>query len=606
MKLIIVESPTKCATIKRYLGDDYEVLASRGHVRDLATSGKGGLGVDVENDFKPTYVINKERAATVKELKRFAKKAEDIILATDPDREGEAIAWHLAQILELDLNTTKRLEFHEITRDSVTHAIANPKTIDLDLVSSQETRRILDRIIGFKLSSFLYKKIRSRSAGRVQSATLKIIADVDNEIKAFVPEEYWKILVDIDIHGTVMALDLKKINDEKVEIHNDAEASQILALVPDVMKVKKVKKEIKSRVAKPPFTTSTLQQAAYNKFGYKTSKTSIIAQKLYEGVAIKDGLVGLITYMRTDSTRLSETFINRAKNYITEAFGANYIGETKKSVKKRELAQDAHEAIRPTGNHRTPQSLKPYLTTEEYNIYKLIYNRAVASIMAPKKEEITTVTFEENGLTFALQGSRRIFDGYEILYQYDDDAFVDKYLPKISEGEEFKITAKNKEQEFTQPPAHFSEARIIKTMEQVGIGRPSTYASTIAILQKRKYVTNESGVLKTTDQGQKTIAVLGEYFPEIIDAKYTAKMEEKLDNIASKKLSQFKILKSFYQPFMDDVAKAMQKAKDDEPPTGKFCPKCGSPLVYKNSKKGKFLGCSAFPKCRYIEKDSEK
>ncbi|NLB49887.1 MAG: type I DNA topoisomerase, partial [Erysipelotrichia bacterium] len=348
MKLIIVESPTKCATIKRYLGDDYEVLASRGHVRDLATSGKGGLGVDVENDFKPTYVINKERAATVKELKRFAKKAEDIILATDPDREGEAIAWHLAQILELDLNTTKRLEFHEITRDSVTHAIANPKTIDLDLVSSQETRRILDRIIGFKLSSFLYKKIRSRSAGRVQSATLKIIADVDNEIKAFVPEEYWKILVDIDIHGTVMALDLKKINDEKVEIHNDAEASQILALVPDVMKVKKVKKEIKSRVAKPPFTTSTLQQAAYNKFGYKTSKTSIIAQKLYEGVAIKDGLVGLITYMRTDSTRLSETFINRAKNYITEAFGANYIGETKKSVNKRALAQDAHEAIRPT------------------------------------------------------------------------------------------------------------------------------------------------------------------------------------------------------------------------------------------------------------------
>lgn len=608
MKLIIVESPTKCSTIKRYLGDDYQVMASRGHVRDLATSGKGGLGVDVEHDFKPTYVVNKERISTVKELKKAAKSANDVILATDPDREGEAIAWHLAQILDLDVEKTKRLEFHEITRDSITAAIEKPRVIDMSLVASQETRRILDRIIGFKLSSFLYKKINSRSAGRVQSATLKIIVDCDNEIKAFVPEEYWKILVNADIQGTEMALELKKVNGEKVEIHDEASASQILKLVPDVMQVKKVKKEVKTRAPKDPFITSTLQQAAYNKFGYKTSKTQAISQKLYEGISLKDEVVGLITYMRTDSTRLSETFIKRAKNYITETFGEQYIGEPPiKKKKTTELSQDAHEAIRPTGNHRTPQSLRPFLSNEEYNIYKLIYNRAVASLMAPKKEEITTVTFEENGLTFTLQGARRIFDGYEVLYQYDDDVSIDKYIPKIVEGEQFKITRKDKEQAFTQPPAHFSEAKIIKTMELVGIGRPSTYASTIAILQKRKYVTNESGVLKTTDQGQKTIAVLDEYFPEIIDAKYTAKMEEKLDNIASGHETQNKILGRFYGPFIEEVAKANEKMRqEDTVPTGQICPKCGSPLVYKNGKNGRFLGCSSFPKCKYIAKENKK
>lgn len=606
MKLIIVESPAKCATIKRYLGDEYLVLASKGHIRDLATSGKGGLGVDVEHNFKATYVVNKKQIATVKELQQAVKKAEEVILATDPDREGEAIAWHLAQVLKLDIATTKRLEFHEITRDSITAAINNPRTIDLNLVASQETRRILDRIIGFKLSNLLFKKMKSRSAGRVQSATLKIIADRDSEIKKFIPEEYWKILVEASVDGKNMALDLKKIDGEEVKISNIDEATAIIDKIPDTIEVTNIKKEVKTRQSKEPFTTSTLQQAAYNKFKFKTSKTQLIAQKLYEGISIKDDHVGLITYMRTDSTRLSSTFINRAQNYITEAFGKQYLGFVKgpKNKKNGEMSQDAHEAIRPTANHRTPQSIKPYLTTDEFRIYKLIYDRAVASLMAGKKEEVTTVTFVTNGLTFALHGTRTIFDGYEILYRYDDDTSTDKHLPKITEGEKFQIVKKEKEQAFTEPPAHFSEAKLVKTMEEVGIGRPSTYASTIAILQKRKYVTDKSGVLVTTDQGWKTAHVLDKHFQYIVNAEYTANMENKLDNIVEGSESQNEILVNFYTSFMEELKAANVNIYSDEPkPTGELCPKCDHPLVVKDGKNGKFVGCSNYPACNYVKRE---
>ncbi|MDR0934790.1 MAG: type I DNA topoisomerase [Erysipelotrichaceae bacterium] len=605
MKLIIVESPTKCETIKRYLGKDYIVMASKGHIQDLATKGKGGLGVDVEHDFKATYTSDAKQKQTIKELQLAMKKVDEVILATDPDREGEAIAWHLTQVLKLDVKTTKRLEFHEITRESVLNAIEHPRHIDMNLVASQETRRILDRIIGFKLSNLLLKKIKSHSAGRVQSATLKIIADHDEEIKAFVPEEYWKILVDADIDGKTFALDYKGLtNGELAKVSNETEAKLVVDKILSDVIVTKVKKEIKTKASKEPFITSTLQQDAFNKFKYKTSKTQSIAQKLYEGLSLKDEHVGLITYMRTDSTRLSDTFIERAKNYINETFGKEYVGFKKTRKKDNELSQDAHEAIRPTANHRTPHSLKPYLSKDEYNIYKLIYDRAIASLMAPKKEEITTVTLESNGVVFALEGKRTVFEGYEAIYHFEEEYQPNIELPKIEEGEKFKIVKKEKEQAFTQPPSRYSEAKVVKIMEEVGIGRPSTYASTIAILQKRKYVSDTGGILVSTEQGWTTVHVLDKYFPDIVNAKYTASMEEKLDNIVDGSESQVKILCDFYTPFIKEVESA-NKIMYVTPPveTGEMCPLCGAPLVERDGKHGKFIGCSNYPTCKYIKKE---
>lgn len=597
MKLIIVESPAKCDTIKRYLGEDYTIMASLGHIRDLATSGKGGLGVDVENDFKPTYSISSSKIKVVKSLQQAAKKAKEVILATDPDREGEAIAWHLAQVLGLDVNTTKRLEFHEITRDSITNAIERPRTINLNLVSSQETRRIIDRIIGFKLSSLLNKKIHSRSAGRVQSATLKIIADHEKEILSFVPQEYYKFNIKSSFNNIEYSLNLKL--DETIS--NGHSAQQIIDSIPEKLEVIDVKKEIKIKESKEPFTTSTLQQAAFNKFKYKTKKTQFIAQTLYEGLSIGDEHVGLITYMRTDSTRLSPTYVKRAANFIIETFGKEYIG----NIKKGRGVQDAHEAIRPTGNHRTPEYLKPYLTKDQYNLYKLIYNRALASLMANKKEEVTTITLKGGDYIFTLEGTRVVFNGFEILYK--DDNEKTNILPLINIGDNFDVTFKEAEQKFTMPPTRYSEAKIVKIMEEVGIGRPSTYASTISILQTRKYITDVSGVLQITDQGQKTAHVLEKYFPDIVNTEYTAQMELKLDNVQAGEQSYKKILNDFYYPFIKEVDDAnVRMYKDEAEPTGELCPKCGSPLVYKQGKNGKFIGCSNYPSCRYVKKEPKK
>ena len=603
MKLVIVESPTKCETIKRYLGDDYVVKASYGHIRDLATRGKGGLGIDVEHNFTPAYIINKDKKRVVSELQNLAKEADEVILATDPDREGEAIAWHLAKVLDLDVSTNKRLEFHEITRDSIGEAMKHPRTIDLALVSSQETRRMLDRIIGFKLSALLNKKIHSKSAGRVQSATLKLAYDQELKIDKFVPEEYYNITASIIYNG--QQIDLSFVCDEngKKEIAAKEEAERIINLIGEDLKVVEVKKTVKTIESKPPFTTSTLQQEAFARLKFKTDRTQRVAQSLYEGIQVNGEHVGLITYMRTDSTRLSPVFIERAKNYILETYGKDYLGKPK-AFKAGELTQDAHEAIRPTSNHRTPESVRQYLNDYQYSLYKLIYNRTLASLLKGKKEEVLNVVFESNGVRFKCDFTHTLFQGYEVVYKEEDEVKRYKSLPSINEGDEFKVAIKNAEQKFTTPPSRFSEAKIVKLMEEVGIGRPSTYASTISTLKKRKYVIEEKGILTVTDQGRKTAHVLEKYFPDIVDAKYTAEMETKLDSISDGNETSLKILNDFYYDFIDYVNKTYQVMYDDEViPTGELCPECGAPLVYKEGKNGQFVGCSNYPNCRFVRKE---
>ena len=603
MKLVIVESPAKCTTIKRYLGDNYIVMASLGHIRDLATSGKDGLGVDVKNDFSPTYIINKDKQHIVRELKSAMDKCDEVILATDPDREGEAIAWHLAQVLGLDVETTKRLEFHEITRDSIGEAMNHPRTINKSLVSSQETRRIIDRIIGFKLSTLLFKKIHSRSAGRVQSATLKMIADHDDEIAKFVPEEYWTITTKIKAFNKEFGVALLSDNGQDIEIKNSEQAHAILDRIPEKLSVAKVEKKIKVSDSKEPFITSTLQQEAFSRLKFKTKKTQLVAQQLYEGIEVDGEHVGLITYMRTDSTRLSPTFVQRATDYITEKFGKEYLGHAKK-IRQVSMMQDAHEAIRPTSNHRTPESVRKFLTNDQYNLYKLIYNRTLASLMQSKKDEQMTVFLEGDGLLFKLDLTRTLFQGYEAIYkdaEKEENHF--EFFPDFANDEQFEVVLKETEQKFTQPPAHYSEAKIVRLMEEVGIGRPSTYASTIDTIRKRKYVDNESGILITTKQGNLTSVVLNKYFPEIVNTKYTATMEKKLDNIEEGNQSRSKILNDFYYPFIEEfdrVSKIMYKESFVE--TGDKCPKCGAPLVIKEGKNGQFVGCSNFPECKYVQK----
>ena len=607
MKLVIVESPAKCTTIKRYLGEDYQLMASLGHIRDLATSGKDGLGVDVNNDFSPTYIINKDKQHIVRELKNAMYKCDEVILATDPDREGDAIAWHLAQVLGLDVTTTKRLEFHEITRDSIGEAMAHPRTINQNLVSSQETRRIIDRIIGFKLSTLLFKKIRSRSGGRVQSATLKMIADHDEEIAKFVPEEYWVINTKINAFKRNFSINLVSDNGESIKITNAEQANAILARIPEDLIVDKVEKKIKVSDSKEPFITSTLQQEAFSRLKFKTKKTQLVAQQLYEGIEVDGEHVGLITYMRTDSTRLSPTFVQRATAYIQEKFGKEYLGHAKK-IRQVSMMQDAHEAIRPTSNHRTPESVRKFLTNDQYNLYKLIYNRTLASLMQSKKDEQMTIFLKGNDLLYKLDLTRTVFKGYEVIYadtEKEENHF--DYFPDFDAGESFKVIEKNAEQKFTQAPAHYSEAKIVRLMEEVGIGRPSTYASTIDTIKKRKYVEDESGILTVTQQGALTSTVLNKYFPEIIDTKYTALMEKKLDNIEDGNQSRNKILNEFYYPFIEhfnEVSQVMYKEKFVE--TGDKCPVCGAPLVIKEGKNGTFIGCSNFPTCKYVQKEEKE
>ncbi len=606
MKLVIVESPKKCETIGHYLGSDYKVMASQGHIRDLSTRGKGGLGIDVEHDFKPDFKITPGKAEIIKNLEKNAKKADEVILATDPDREGEAISWHLASVLGLDIATTKRLQFHEITKPAILAALNNPGHIDLNLVSSQETRRMYDRIIGFKLSSLLQKKMGSKSAGRVQSATLKMIVDNDEEIKAFVPSEYWTIEVTILVDGKELVLSLDKVDGKAITISSKEEADALLARIGDTLDLISLETSKKSIPSKLPFTTSTMQQEAYNRYKFSTSKTQSIAQRLYEGKDINGEHVGLITYMRTDSTRLSPTFFHgHAVPFIKETFGDEYVGHYKQA-KNNASSQDAHEAIRPTGTHRTPSLVSRYVEPDEAKLYKLIYDRALASCMSDKLIESTTAIFESNGLTFKATGVKTIFKGYEAIYgEFEDDE--DKILPPLKKNESYALTKKDGEQKFTKAPARYSEAKVVKMMEEKGIGRPSTYASTIKTLIRSGYITSKGGIVTPTEAGSRTTLVLGKYFPEIVSSEYTANMEKTLDEISNGEESRLDAMNSFYGPFIqkyEEVAQKMYKDPDEE--TGELCPKCGSPLVKKKSKYGTFVACSNYPACSYIKKEKKE
>lgn len=604
MKLIIVESPKKCDTIGHYLGDDYKVMASQGHIRDLSTKGKGGLGIDIENDFMPDFVVPSGRERIVNELKTAAKKADEVILATDPDREGEAISWHLAKVLGLDIDTTKRLQFHEITKPAITEALSNPSTIDMNLVHSQETRRMYDRIIGFKLSALLKNRIGSKSAGRVQSATLKMIVDNDSEIKAFVPEEYWDIKVELRAGKRKLALTLDKIDGKAKDIKTEAEAQKILERLGDSLVLTNLSTSKKSVPSKPAFTTSTMQQEAYTRYHFSTSKTQGLAQKLYEGLTVNGEHVGLITYMRTDSTRLSPIFFNgQAKPFIEERFGGEYVGHSKEG-KKQANAQDAHEAIRPTSVKRTPEIVAQYVTSDEAKLYRLIYERALASCMSDHLEEITTATFESNGLSFKISGSRTLFPGYWALFKDEEE---DKELPALEEGKAYSLSFKDKEQKFTKAPARFTEAKIVKLMEEKGIGRPSTYASTLHTLQQRGYIVSKTGVVTPTESGIKTTFVMNKYFPEIVSVKYTAGMEKTLDEISEGSLDRLDAMNNFYGPFIDqfnEVSERMYKDPDEQ--TGDLCPVCGSPLVIKKGRFGQFVACSNYPSCSYVEKKAKE
>ena len=606
MKLVIVESPAKCKTIEKYLGKEYTVVASLGHIRDLATTGKGGLGVDVENGFAASYIINKDKRKVVSDLIKQKSKASEVILATDPDREGEAIAWHLAQVLNLDIATTKRLEFHEITRDSISAAMESPRTIDTNLVSSQETRRILDRIIGFKLSNLLFKKIRSRSAGRVQSATLKLIYDHEQEIKAFVSEEYWKIKVVANILDKDFAVKICDKTNKELEIHSKAEADEVLKNIGNEIVVASLDETSRVKESKEPFTTSTMQQEAFAKLKFKTKKTQSVAQQLYEGIVVNGEQVGLITYMRTDSNRLAPSFVEKAQEFIKEKYGEEYLGHIKKG-KKSVLSQDAHEGIRPTSCDRTPESIRGFLTSEQYNLYKLIYNRALGSLMSSKVEKVLSIILSDDNYNYNLEFTHTSFRGYDVIYKDDEGDEYRGSFPNINVGDKFVITSKEGEQKFTEAPAHYSEAKIVKLMEEVGIGRPSTYATTIDTLRERKYVNNASGILTLTEQGEKTAHVLEKYFPAIVNVKYTANMETKLDNVQDGSESRIKMLSDFYNPFVKQVEEAnVIMYKDAPEETGEFCPKCGAPLIWKESKNGRFVGCSNYPKCKYVKKEKKE
>ena len=609
--LVIVESPSKSKTIEKYLGGDYHVVSSKGHIRDLATTGKGGLGIDVEHDFEPTYKISSDKRAVVKELKDLAKKSEHVFLASDPDREGEAIAWHLANVLELDMEEENRIIFHEITKNAVTEAFQHPRTIDQDLVKSQETRRMLDRIIGFKLSKLLQSKIKSKSAGRVQSVALRLIVERENEIRAFKSEEYWTLAANIEKNGKQFSASLNKVDGKKAELKTQADVDAIIERCAAFV-VSAIEKKVRKKEARMPFITSTLQQEASTKLNFGAKKTMQIAQKLYEGLPLADGVSeGLISYMRTDSTRLSDVFVKDAESYIEEVYGKEYKGRARQ--KNNENAQDAHEAIRPTSVFNTPEKVKPYLTNDQYKLYKLIYARTLASLMAPSKSDVVNAQIVSNGCEFSANGSILTFDGYLKVY-HDYETVKDEMLPPLQEQEQLKDVELEGKQHFTEPPLRYSEARLIKEMEEKGIGRPSTYAIIIDTLQARGYVSLErpsegskTKVFIPSEQGELTDAKLQEFFKDIINVSYTAGMEHHLDEIAAGKRNNIEEVRTFYnefEPLLENAYEHMEKKELER--TGETCPECGSELVYRIGRYGKFLSCINFPTCRYTKSENEE
>ena len=599
-KLVIVESPSKSKTIEKYLGNDYKVVSSLGHIRDLTTSGKFGLGVDVDHDFKPEYKIIKGKSKLVNTLKKDIKDSDYVYLATDPDREGEAISWHLYDTLKLNDNNYERIVFNEITKDVILNSFKHARKIDEDLVHSQETRRILDRIIGFRLSKLMQSKTGGKSAGRVQSVALKLIVDREREIMAFNPEKYYEIEAIFDNFDAK----LDSYNDNKVEIKSEEEAKDILSKLSDKFIIDKIDKQKKNRKAKYPFITSTLQQDASTKLGFTSKKTMSIAQKLYEGITLKDETVGLITYMRTDSVRLSDEFVKSAYAYISSNYGENYLGYVKKA-KSMDNVQDAHEAIRPTSINRTPSSVKEYLTKDEYKLYEMIYYRTLASLMKDAMVEATSVSLNNNNYIFKTTGQVLVFDGYLKVYANYEDV-NDKELPNLDNLLHKEVISNeiNYSEHTTKPPSRYTESKLIKEMETLGIGRPSTYAKIIETLNERDYVKVEDKKFVPTEVAMETTDKLQEFFKDIINVEYTKEMEDDLDKIADGKLESVKLLDRFYQEFEPKVEDAFKEMKKTEPEeTGEKCPNCGSNLVIKRSKYGKFVACSNYPECKYIKND---
>ncbi len=603
--LVIVESPAKAKTIERYLGKKYKVKASMGHIRDLP---KSQMGVNVEENYEPKYITIRGKGPVLKELKTAAKKVKKVFLAADPDREGEAIAWHLAHSLDIDDKSECRVVFNEITKDAIKESFKHPRTINMDLVDAQQARRILDRLVGYNISPLLWKKVKKGlSAGRVQSVAVKMIMDREREIEKFIPEEYWSIEASFlkgkeNFDGSFYGLDGKK-----TDLHNREDVDKIL----DQMKgsnftVDKVKKRERKRNPSAPFTTSSLQQEAARKLNFRARKTMMVAQQLYEGIDLgkaEGGITGLITYMRTDSTRVSDTAKKQAAEYITDQFGTEFLGSYQQG-KKVEGAQDAHEAIRPTYPNRDPKSLKSILSRDQFRLYKLIWDRFIASQMAPAIMDTMTVHLLNEGVEFRASGSKIKFKGFMKIYiegTDDNKKEEDKLLPDLEEGMVIETKEIEPNQHFTQPPPRYTEARLVKTMEEQGIGRPSTYAPTLDTIQRRGYVTLDNKRFVPTELGQIVIDLIEEFFPEIIDVDFTVKMEGDLDAVEEGDTEWVNIIDGFYQGFdkrLEIAEKEMEKVEIKDEPAGIDCENCGNEMVYKMGRYGKFLACSNFPECR--------
>ena len=602
-KLIIVESPAKANTIKKFLGGSTKVLASMGHVRDLP---KSKLGVDIEHDFEPEYINIRGKGDLIKSLKKEASKAKKIYLATDPDREGEAIAWHLAYILDDNKDKIVRVTFNEITKGAVKKAIQEPRNIDINLVDAQQARRVLDRIVGYKISPLLWKKVRrGLSAGRVQSVAVKLIVDREDEIEKFIPEEYWNIFADLEDEKTKKQFEAKFYgkNGKKQEIHSKEEADEILRNIENAKYiVKEVKKGEKKRNAAPPFTTSTMQQEASRKLGFTLKKTMSIAQMLYEGIKIEGrGTLGLITYMRTDSTRISEEARKAAKEYIVSTYSEEYYEN--RYYKTNKDSQDAHEAIRPTYADLEPDSIKSSLTNDQYKLYKLIYNRFMASQMASAIYNTMSVTIDANDYTFKANGQSLKFKGFMTLYvEGEENKEEDKtMLPELEENQEVKKIKINPKQSFTEPPPRYTEASLVKALEEKGIGRPSTYSPTITTILERHYIEKEQKQLIPTELGKVVNKLLIENFTDVINVEFTAKIENEFDEIADGKEQWKKMIREFYGPFekeLEKVEKDLEHVELKEEVSDIPCEKCGRMMVYKYGRYGKFLACPGYPECK--------
>ncbi len=598
--LVIVESPAKAKSIGKFLGSKYKVVASVGHIRDLP---KSTLGIDIENNFEPKYITIKGKGSIVKELKREAKNAQNVMLATDPDREGEAISWHLAHILGIDESAPCRIEFNEITKNAIKNAAKNPRTINKNLVDAQQARRVLDRLVGYQISPLLWRKIKwGLSAGRVQSAALKLICDREKLINAFVPEEYWTISAEFAGSGRIKSFlaKLAEQDGKKIAINNKEEADSILAeLKKSGYTVTKIEDKKKTRKPLPPFTTSSLQQDASVKLGFLTKRTMFTAQQLYEGIDIKgEGTVGLVSYIRTDSVRISEEARTMAKEYITEAFGKEYHADNFYRNKKKDV-QDAHEAIRPTSIARTPESIKDSLSKDQYNLYRLIWCRFVASQMSAAQYDVQNIKIMNGRYTFKAVGTRMKFDGFMRVYDIKDDGEVK--LPELEKGQILNEKEVKADQHFTQPPARYTEASLIKYLEENDIGRPSTYAPIVSTLSDRKYVRREKKVLIPTDLGFLVNDLMEKYFYNIVDAGFTAQMEDKLDSVETDGNDWKAIIREFYEPFSKELEvadRSIEKVKIEDELTDEKCELCGKPMAIKHGRFGEFLACSGYPECK--------